>query len=321
MLTRKRYAMTMAGLGLFALASAAFGLLIGSTGWLWPSADQHGPRPWALIEAVRLPRVLIAFTVGGLLGLSGNLMQLLLRNPLADPYVLGLSAWSSLGALIGLAWVGGGLGLSAGALTGAALAALTVWQLARRELGAGSSRLILSGVALGALATAGLTLVLYFAPDERLRGMVFWLMGDLGRQGQVWFAAAVLATCLMFIWPKATSLNQWLLGEELAASYGVRVVRLRRHLLAAACVSAAAAVTLAGPIGFIGLIVPHTMRLWLGHDQRLALPAVVLAGGAFLVLADALARSVAAPLQLPVGVVMVVLGVPWFLTLLWRRAP
>jgi iron complex transport system permease protein len=271
---------------------------------------------------LRLPRVLAAFFCGGLLALSGALLQVLLRNPLADPGVLGVSSGAALGALstialgISHAWV------SAGAAVGALLSTALLFLFSARSLlspvqdGQASVRILLTGVMLGSASAAGISAILSLAPQTDLRGMLFWLMGDLsGAQylplaGLTWLAAGVMA------WLLSPALNRLLLGDIQALTLGVAVKPLRWGVLFLCAVSTGVAVTVAGTIGFVGLIVPHLLRRWLGHDQRVLLPACWWAGGTFLALADALARTCFSPLQLPVGVMTALLGVPVFLWIL-----
>jgi iron complex transport system permease protein len=283
-----------------------------------------------VLHALRLPRAGAAFATGGLLALAGALMQVLLRNPLADPYVLGISGGAAAGALAAM-WIGLGLGLGAwavqaGAFGGALLTIVLVFAIAHRDLARLAApgtqdtapRLLLTGVMLAAGWTAVVTLMLSLAPESQLRGMLFWLAGDLSGAGSPLWPLAALAVLLALAWPLARQLNVLLRGPLAAASLGVRVVGLRRALYALASAAAAVAVTTAGAVGFIGLVVPHALRLLFGNVQRVLLPGCVLAGGSLLLLADTLARTVAAPTQLPVGVVTALLGVPTFLVLLLR---
>ncbi len=278
------------------------------------------------VYELRLPRVTSGFAVGALLSLAGALMQLLLRNPLADPYVLGVSGGAAVGAMLGslllpvtFAW----FGLQLGALAGAALATALLFLLARRSLASlpapnavpGIS-LILTGVMIAAGFGALISLLLSLSSDAQLRGALFWLMGDLDVDSYGGPAWAVLL--LVGAWSVlcAKQLNVLSHGEATAHLLGLPVRQMRIGLLAAASLATAAAVSLGGAIGFIGLVVPHALRLVLGNDQRLLLPASMLAGGAALVLADLLARTLVAPLQLPVGVITALVGVPVFLAML-----
>jgi len=280
-----------------------------------------------IVTRLRLPRALAAFAVGGLLALAGALMQILLRNPLADPYVLGFSGGAAVGALGAMLAGFGMLAANLGAAGGALLAIVLVFTLARRDFarqqmfGAldASPRLLLIGVIMAAGWGAIITLMLTLAPDARLRGMLFWLMGDLNGV-QSWAPALlVLLAALAVAYPAARDLNLLLRGEVLAHTLGVRVAPLRRKIYLIASVATALAVTTAGAIGFIGLVVPHALRLVLGNDQRTLLPASALAGGTLLLLADTAARSLMAPQQLPVGMITALVGVPAFMVLLLRN--
>ncbi len=317
---------------LCALATFALALAIGSSRvamldlvqLLFSSNDSLAGE---IVIKLRLPRALAAFATGGLLALAGALMQILLRNPLADPYVLGLSGGAAVGALGAMLAGLGALAINLGAAGGALAAILLVFALARRDFarqqmfGAldASPRLLLTGVVLAAGWGAIITVLLTMAPEAKLRGMLFWLMGDLNGAESWLPALLVLAATLAVIYPAARDLNVLLRGEALAHSLGVRVTRLRRTVYLVASVATALAVTTAGTIGFVGLVVPHALRLALGNDQRVLLPACALAGGTLLLLADTAARTVIAPQQLPVGVITALIGVPAFMFLLMRN--
>ncbi|MBT9487953.1 MAG: iron ABC transporter permease [Rubrivivax sp.] len=289
----------------------------------WPD----GSAAAEVLHSLRLPRALNALAVGGLLALAGALMQVLLRNPLADPYVLGISGGAAAGALAALAVGLAAVFVQLGALAGALLTTVAVFAIAHRDLSrvaaAGTldtaPRLLLTGVMLAAGWGALIMLMLSLAPEARLRGMLFWLAGDLSGADAPGWPLAALVVVLALAWPLARDLNVLLRGPLAAAALGVRVGRLRWMLYGLASAAAAVAVTTAGSIGFIGLVVPHALRLLLGNDQRVLLPACVLAGGALLLGADTLARTVVAPMQLPVGVITALVGVPSFLVLLLRK--
>jgi iron complex transport system permease protein len=271
-----------------------------------------------LVLELRLPRTLSAFATGGLLAVAGALMQVLLRNPLADPYVLGLSGGAAVGALLAMLAGLGGLLVSGSAFAGALLSTLMVFGLAH---GTGSwtpSRLLLTGVVVAAGWGAVITLMLAVSPAQRLPGMLYWLMGDVSYARSPWPALGLLALVCVLVLPLGRSLNVLARGPMQAAALGVSVRPLEWMIYILASLLTATAVTMAGSIGFVGLVVPHMLRLVLGNDQRLILPACALAGGALLVLADTLARVVIAPEQLPVGVITALLGVPTFLYLLYR---
>jgi iron complex transport system permease protein len=273
-----------------------------------------------------VPRALAAFATGGLLALAGALMQVLLRNPLADPYILGLSGGSAVGALAAMLLGLGSVLIDVGAFAGAFLSMLVVFALANRDFAwmqaAGevdaSPRLLLTGVVLAAGWSAVVTLLLTVAPEAQLRGILFWLMGDLGGADTYGLPLCALAAAFIVLCPIGRELNVMLAGPVVAQSLGVAVAPLRRVIYFVASVATALAVTTAGTVGFVGLVVPHALRLVIGNDQRILLPACALAGGTLLVIADTLARSVIAPQQLPVGAVTAVLGVPTFMYLLLR---
>lgn len=271
-----------------------------------------------VVLQLRLPRALAGFACGGLLALAGALMQVLLRNPLADPYVLGISGGAGVGALAAILLGLSGLGLDAFAFCGALGALLLVFGLAHGDGSWTQTRLLLTGVIVAAGCGALVALMLSIAPESKLRGMLFWLMGDLSQAGTPWPTLGFLALALLLSLPYARELNLLARGAESAQTLGVSVGRLRGLVYFIAALATAAAVTSAGSIGFIGLVVPHLVRLAIGNDQRLLLPASVLAGGTLLMAADTLARTIIAPEQLPVGVLTALLGVPIFLFLLSR---
>lgn len=320
--------LALAGAGVFALSLAAGSVALdGSQVWHALTGADAG-LAGAIVRELRLPRAAAAFACGGLLALSGALMQVLLRNPLAEPYVLGVSGGASTGALLAMllsmpVWV-----IQTGAAGGALCSMLLVATLARRDLlhpqvqgghHEAGARLLLTGVILASGWGALITLILAIAPESRLRGMLFWLTGDLGGTASYGWAMATLVVALGLAMPLARALNVMLLGETVAQSLGVRVGRLRLATFLIASFSIAAAITTAGSIGFVGLVVPHMVRLAWGNDQRQLLPASVLLGGTLLMAADLIARTVIAPAQLPVGVITALLGVPTFLYLLLRR--
>lgn len=271
-----------------------------------------------LLVELRLPRTLAAFATGGLLAVAGALMQVLLRNPLADPYVLGLSGGAAVGALLAMLTGMGAVLISGSAFAGAMLAMLLVFGLAHGTGSWTASRLLLTGVVVAAGWGAVITLMLALTPAHQLPGMLYWLMGDVSYARSPWPALLVLMLAVLLLIPLARNLNVLARGPMQAAALGVAVRPLEWTIYLLASLLTATAVTTAGSIGFVGLIVPHMLRLLLGNDQRIILPASALAGGTLLVLADTLARTVIAPEQLPVGVITALLGVPTFLYLLHR---
>lgn len=279
-----------------------------------------------IVYELRLPRTLAAFGTGGLLALSGGLMQVLLRNPLADPYILGLSSGAATGALGAMLLSSSAFLVNTGAAVGALTSSLLIFVLANRDLmrlrigatGEDSPRLILTGVMLASGWAALVTLILVMAPDRNLRGMLFWTMGDLSGTTSYAPALICLAILLGLLAPFLRQFNVLLRGDMVAASLGVRVGLVKSLIFVVASIATATAVTTAGTIGFVGLVVPHALRMLLGNDQRVLLPACAIAGGGLLVLADTAARTVVDPLQLPVGAVMALLGAPLFIYMLRR---
>lgn len=271
-----------------------------------------------VIRDLRLPRTLAAFACGGLLALAGALMQVLLRNPLADPYILGISGGAGVGALIAIFLGLGVAALNGFAFLGALLAMLLVFGLAHGDGSWTQTRLLLTGVMVAAGCGALITLLLSIAPEERLRGMLFWLMGDFSQGVNPIYALIGVALIGLLTTPLARDLNVLLRGNDTAKALGVSVGFVRMFVYLLASMATAVSVTTAGSVGFVGLVIPHLTRMMIGNDQRILLPTSMLAGGTFLVLADMLARLLIAPQQLPVGVVTALIGVPAFLYLLNR---
>lgn len=268
---------------------------------------------------LRLPRAIAVFVCGGLLAMAGALMQVLLRNPLADPYVLGISGGAAVGALGALLLGLMPLWVDVAAFIGALTAMLLVFGLAHGDGSWTQTRLLLTGVIIASGCGAAISLMLSLAPDARVHSMLFWLMGDASGASRPWPALLVLCGGLAVALPFARDLNMLARGEVTALALGVRVKRLRYLLYVLASLLTAAAVTLVGTVGFVGLIVPHLVRFVVGNDQRVLLPAALLAGGTLLTLADVAARTAMAPVQLPVGVLTALIGVPVFLFLLSRH--
>lgn len=310
-------------LALLAVTSLLLGLAVGSVAVpldkLWPALWGDGNHA-AVVQELRLPRLLAAFAVGGLLALAGALLQVLLRNPLADPYVLGVSGGAAVGTLLAMLLGLGGFWLTGSALIGALGSMLLVFGLAHGRGGWTPTRLLLTGVVMAAAWGALISFLLAVAPERNLRGMLFWLMGDLSQGGAPAPALVILALGLAVSFPLARSLNLLARGDLTAGSLGVNVGALRLYVYFTASLLTAAAVTTAGTVGFIGLVVPHMLRLvGRGSDHRWLLPASALLGGSLLMLADTLARTLIAPQQLPVGVLTALVGAPLFLYLLRRE--
>ena len=306
------------------LASLWFGLSVGSVKltnsevWLaliGQGSDVHRQ----IVQELRAPRVFAAFACGGLLALAGTLLQVLLRNPLADPYILGISGGAAVGALAALTLGMAALSVNIGALLGAVAAIAWVFALGWRGRGVGPERMLLAGVVLSAGFAAIISLFLVLAPAAQLHGMLFWLMGDLSRVISADIALVTLGIVAVISVLLGHSIDILALGETKAATLGLSAKPFQILLFLLAAVATTVVVVSAGSIGFVGLLVPHAIRL-LGITRHRALMVFsIFAGGAFLVWADLLARSIAAPLQLPVGAVTALLGVPLLLLLLLRR--
>jgi iron complex transport system permease protein len=272
-----------------------------------------------IIWNLRAPRALSAFACGGLLAFSGALLQALLRSELADPYLVGVSGGAALGALLALIGGAGAALIDLAALAGAACAISIVFGLTFCSGERNVYRPLLTGVALAAVLSALVSLVLLTAPPARLKGMQFWLMGDLSDPASPIAALTVLVAGTALATGAARGLDLLSLGETRARSPGVPMRMLRIVVLALAALATAAAVMLAGGVGFVGLVVPHAVRRLGVTADRWLLPLSVLLGGAFLTLADTAARTLVAPAQLPVGVLTAVIGVPLMAWLLGRR--
>lgn len=277
-----------------------------------------------IVQQVRLPRVIAAIFIGSALAVSGAVMQGIFRNPLADPGITGVSAGGSLGAMIafssGLAFAGLWF-VPVLAFIGAMIAALIVYVLSLEQGRANVTMLLLAGIALNAFIGAIISAYLLATEDISQSQLILtWLVGSLGGRG--WRHVLVLAPPLLLtlglIYRYSRDLNLLLLGEETAQSLGIDVPRTRMALLALSALATGVAVSMAGAIGFVGLVVPHILRLIIGPDHRILLPASALGGAAFLVMADTVTRVVIANQELPVGLVTSLIGGPFFLYLLWR---
>ncbi len=302
-----------------ACGSASHGLIDSWQALIDPSHPAHG-----ILMQLRLPRIGNGCVVGALLACSGATLQVLLRNPLAEPYVLGLSGGAALGALVALSLGWSTFLLSGCAAAGAALSLALLLVLARREFhgsveeGA-AERLLLSGIMLAALWGALITLLLSLSAQNRLQALIFWLMGDLSAAPGAAWAWLVLLAVFVATLREARQMNLLARGEDWAATLGVAVGPLKLRLVVLAALAAGTAVAVSGPIGFVGLVAPHLVRMAYGNDQRVLIPAAALVGASLVTGADLLARIVLAPQQLPVGAVTAVLGAPLFLFLLWRQ--
>jgi iron complex transport system permease protein len=288
-------------------------------------------RQEAVLYAVRLPRVVLGGLIGAGLAVSGAAMQGLFRNPLADPGLIGVSSGAALAAvavivlgatlLRGLSEVLGPFTLPCAAFQGGLIATLAVHRLASVGGRTMVATMLLAGIAVNALAGAGTGFLTFMATDAQLRNITFWSLGSLG--GTTWTAVSAVAPCmltglLLLPW-LARSLNVFLLGEAEAGHLGIQIERLKRRVIVLVALAVGAAVSTAGIIGFIGVVVPHVVRLLLGPDHRYVLPGSALLGASLLIGADVVARTVVAPAELPLGIVTAVLGAPCFLRLLLRQ--
>lgn len=321
---RYPYPLLLVLFGLLAMSSVFIGLLFGSvhipvSGVVQALLSSTESISHQIIWQLRLPRVLAAFACGGLLALAGALLQVLLRNPLADPYILGVSGGAAVGALLAMLLGWGTLLTNLTSLAGALAAVAIVFGLSFRAGNWNLYRLLLTGVVLSAGCGALTTLILTLAPASDVKGMLFWLMGDVSRAEEplpAWITLILVsAVSLLF----SGSLNVLTLGQMKARTLGVAVLPLQIGIYFCASLATVAALMLAGVIGFVGLIVPHAIRLLGVSNFRWLLPLTVLLGGSFLTLADTLARTLWAPQQLPVGVLTALLGVPMLLLLLSRK--
>ena len=313
-------------------------VLAGLMQWSWPGVlDQDVPEQYALVLGeIRLPRLLLGLIVGGTLGVCGAVMQGMFRNPLAEPGIIGISSGAAVGAGIVLVfggvlsvWLGSlnnslyqelqWLLLPAFASAGAILATWLVYILGDR--GRSVVMMLLAGIAISALAGAALGMFAYVATDTALRDMTMWQLGSLS--GATW--TSVLVTGLIFaisaglLWARANDLNALLLGESEARHLGVDVIGLKRQIIVLNGIAVGAAVSVSGIIGFVGLVVPHIVRLLRGPDHRYLIPYSALLGGLLLTVADTIARSMFAPAEMPVGIITALLGAPFFLFLLWQQ--
>ena len=315
---------------------ALFSLTVGtvSISWLEALGAIFGNASSAQIDTIlfdiRLPRILLAIFVGAVLASTGAVMQGLFRNPLADPALIGVSSGASVGASIMIVTAGGaiqggalvGLSLvSIGAFVGGFLATLLVYRLATSGMGTSVTTMLLAGIAIGALAGALNSLLSYFSDNDMLRQISLWQMGNLS--GASWLKVSIMgvvAVLLMSLFPRdSKALNALLLGESEARHLGINVQWVKRRLIALTALGVGVSVAVAGLVGFVGLIMPHIIRLMIGPDHRWLIPASGLAGAVLLVIADSLARVVVIPAELPTGILTAILGAPFFVILLLQQ--
>ncbi len=283
----------------------------------------------SIIMDIRLPRLILALLVGSVLAILGAVMQGLFRNPLADPSLIGVSGGASVGASIVIVTAGGAMlsplaGLSMvalGAFIGGVITTLVVYRVATSILGTSVTTMLLAGIAIGAIAGAFNSLLSYFSDNQMLRQISVWQMGNLG--GANWQKASLMAAVSLIIFSllpsHAKSLNAFLLGESEARHLGIDVQRIKRQLIFLTALGVGVSVALAGLIGFVGLVIPHMVRLLIGPDHRALLPASALAGASLLLIADSIARVVVLPAELPTGILTALLGAPFFVMLLLKQ--
>jgi len=291
--------------------------------WFWRDGDYYlAPAERMILFSVRLPRILFAGIVGACLSLAGVVFQGLLRNPLADPYILGVSGGAAVGAIAGLIIGAGGVpfGIPILAFVGAAMTILIVFGIARTGNLLSTGTLLLAGVMTNAFFSAVILFLMAISSNADLRNALFWLMGDLSSAGghEAIMTGTFLAVGFVILYLQSRSLNLLVTGEETAQQLGIRVEAAKIILFTTASLVTAAAVAVCGIIGFVGLMVPHMMRMGLGSDHRLLLPASALFGASFLAASDTVARTILAPAELPVGVVTALLGAPYFVFILRR---
>ncbi len=277
-----------------------------------------------ILFSLRLPRAVVAFLMGASLGVSGAVLQGFLRNPLADPYILGLSGGAALLATGGILLGSTALGLFTiplFAFTGAILTGAVVGMLAYRKGGLLPERLLLAGVGLGFLFSAVLMLMMSLSSNEGLRRAMQWIFGDLSMAdwSLIPYAVVVMSTGFGLAMWRARALNALMLGDEIAYSLGFTPFKERLVLFISVCLMTASSVSLGGIVGFIGLLIPHIVRFFVGSDASVVIPMSALAGGAMLSVADTIGRTILAPMELPSGIVTAIIGAPYFLILLRRR--
>jgi iron complex transport system permease protein len=308
----------LTGVAVLLLALVSGSVVTGLDELLAFFSGNASPVQTLLIGELRWPRAATAFAAGGLLAMAGALMQVLLRNPLADPYILGVAGGASVAALLTMLAGLTGIWIGGGAFVGAMASMLLVFGLAHGRGSWTVTRLLLTGVVIAFAWGALISFILAVSPQTQLRGMLFWLMGDLGYARYAWWPLLTLLIGIVLCLPVMRQLNVLTRGMHQAALLGVNTSALQRRIYLLASLFTAVAVTLAGGVGFIGLVVPHMLRLLIGSDHRWLLPSSALLGGSLLVLADTAARTVLAPQQLPVGIMTAAIGVPLFLYLLYQ---
>ena len=284
-----------------------------------------------IVQSIRLPRTLLGLIVGGSLAVAGASMQGLFRNPLADPSIIGVASGAALGA--GIAIVLGGVlfagmpsllqsySISILAFAGGVITTWLVYKMGTSDNGTSVATMLLAGVAINALAGAGMGMLNYIADETMLRNLTFWQMGSLG--GATWelvlICASLLVPVVLFLGRYGLVLNALLLGESEARHLGIDVQKVKLQLIFLTALAVGVSVSVSGIIGFVGLVVPHLIRLAVGPDHRILLPASAMLGGMLLLAADMVSRTIVAPAELPIGIVTALMGAPFFLSLLWQQ--
>ncbi|HYX35482.1 MAG TPA: iron ABC transporter permease [Oligoflexus sp.] len=327
-----RYTVTLLAGFVLALVLVVASIKMGAVSIPWENFSHLEPAQAMIIWDLRLPRAAMAFLVGGILALTGVCLQGLLRNPLASPSLLGMTSGAALFAAIIIiaqhsflsflhpAWAESMI--AAGAFVGCLLTSLWLYGLARQSGQTNTALLLLAGVAITSLAGAGTGFITFIADDAQLRSITFWNMGSVGTAtwSQVLCIAVFSLPAILILPWMGRSLNAMLLGEQEAQFLGFPVEKQKRLILVCVSLAVGASVAFTGVIGFVGLVVPHLLRLWLGADHQRLLPTSLIFGGCLLLASDIIARTVAAPLELPLGVVTASIGAPYFLYLLQRSA-
>ena len=285
------------------------------------------PQEQAVLNSIRLPRVLLAVIVGAALAVSGAALQGLFRNPLADPGLIGISSGAALAVALMIVGIGplpgilGLYGLSIAAFMGGLLTSIVIFRFAGLTGASSVTYILLAGIAINALASAGTGFLAYLSDDQELRTLTFWTMGSLG--GALWpgvlICASLVIPATFVLYRNAQRLNILLLGESEARHLGVDSERLKRNIIICTAISVGAAVAVSGIIGFVGLVIPHLIRLTLGPDHRLLIPASALLGAIILIIADTVSRTLLAPAEIPVGIFTSLIGGPFFLWLLIKQ--
>jgi len=328
----KRILVTILLMSLLLLCAMIMGLSIGSTegGWrillnglFGTSSDAGDSVLTTIIWKIRLPRVILASLVGATLSLGGLVFQALLRNPLAEPYILGISGGAAIGAIVGILmglsrFPGVGLMAFLGSIL--TLALILVMSSGRTILKKDS--LLLSGVMVNAFCSAIIMFLVSMTQDSRLHNIIFWLMGNLSMstERQIWILAVMLIPCFILLFWFSNTMNLLLLGRESAQAMGVNIKAVTVLLLVVSSFMVSGTVAHVGLLGFVGLVVPHLLRILLGPDHRVLVPACILGGGAFMVLCDLLARTLPDQGEMPAGVITAMIGAPLFIYLLKRSS-